>query len=108
MSQAAVLMKQGITLFKQMAAQISHGYAQVTHTMKTNVVLRPVYRWWEQRFWLKEESCFVNRGRARLFTYLALFLLIRSQSAKKAAETEILKKESKEQIVATALRLSGK
>lgn len=53
-------------------------------------------------------SGYVNRGRARLYTYLLLFLLIRSRSAKKKAETEALKTQSKEQIIATALRCSAR
>ncbi|MCP9258770.1 hypothetical protein DINM_001774 [Dirofilaria immitis] len=82
MTQASIIMKQGFTLMKQVASQASQLYGQVVHTMKTNVVLRPMYKWWEGRFWLKEHSCYVNRGRARLYTYLLLFLLIRSRSAK--------------------------
>lgn len=50
---------------------------------------------------------FVNRGRARIYTYLLLFWFIRSRSAKNKAETEALKAKSREQIVATALRCSG-
>ncbi|CAG9532720.1 unnamed protein product [Cercopithifilaria johnstoni] len=108
MAQAAAVAKQGLTLMKQIAEQMAHLYGQTVHTMKTNIILRPIYKWWEGRFWLKEESCFVNRGRARLYTYLLLYLLIRSRSAKNAAETEALKTKSKEQIVATALRCSGR
>uniref|UniRef100_A0A0R3RY18 ABC transmembrane type-1 domain-containing protein n=1 Tax=Elaeophora elaphi TaxID=1147741 RepID=A0A0R3RY18_9BILA len=108
MAQAVAVAKQGLTLMKQVAGQVSHLYGQVVHTMKTNVILRPMYKWWEARFWLKEESCFVNRGRARLYTYLLLFLLIRSRSAKNAAEAQALQAKSKEQIVATALRSSAR
>ncbi|KAL4002149.1 hypothetical protein ACH3XW_2285 [Acanthocheilonema viteae] len=108
MAQAAVVAKQGLTIMKQIVKQMAYFYGQVVHTMKTNIILRPMYKWWEGRFWLKEESCYVNRGRARLYTYLLLFLLIRSRSAKKAAETEALKEKSKEQIVATALRCSAR
>ncbi|VDP20034.1 unnamed protein product [Onchocerca flexuosa] len=108
MAQAAVVMKQGLSAMKQVAGQVSQLYAQVVHTMKTNVLLRPMYKWWEGRFWLKEESCYLNRGRARLYTYLLLFLLIRSRSAKNKAEAEALQAKSKEQIIATALRASAR
>ncbi|EFO23555.1 hypothetical protein LOAG_04931 [Loa loa] len=108
MAQATVVMKQGFTLMKQAAGQMAHLYGQMVHTMKTNVILRPMYKWWEGRFWLKEESCYLNRGRARLYTYLLIFLLIRSRSAKNKAETEALKVQSKEQIIATALRCSAR
>uniref|UniRef100_A0A915Q0R8 Uncharacterized protein n=1 Tax=Setaria digitata TaxID=48799 RepID=A0A915Q0R8_9BILA len=108
MAQAAVVIKQGITLMKQVAGQAAQIYGQATHLMKTNVFLRPMYKWWEARFWLKEQSCYVNRGRARIYTYLLLFYLIRSRSAKNKAETEVLKAQSKEQIIATALRVSGR
>ncbi|KAK6100860.1 hypothetical protein QQG55_2335 [Brugia pahangi] len=107
MAQGAVV-KQGFTLIKQVAGQAAHLYGQVVHTMKTNVILRPMYKWWEGRFWLKEQSCYLNRGRARLYTYLLLFLLIRSRSAKNKAEAEALKVQSKEQIIATALRISAR
>ncbi|VDK68994.1 unnamed protein product [Litomosoides sigmodontis] len=108
MAQGAVFARQGLALMKQVTGNVAHLYGQIVHTMKTNVILRPMYKWWEGRFWLKEESCFVNRGRARVYTYLLLFFLIRSRSAKKAAETEELKAKSMEQIVATALRCNGR
>ncbi|KAM3724344.1 ATP synthase subunit [Dirofilaria immitis] len=108
MTQASIIMKQGFTVMKQVASQASQLYGQVVHTMKTNVVLRPMYKWWEGRFWLKEHSCYVNRGRARLYTYLLLFLLIRSRSAKNKAKTAALQAQSKEEIVATALRVSAR
>lgn len=57
MNQALIAAKQGFTLMKQVAQQMAYLYGQVVHTMKTNVILRPMYKWWEGRFWLKEESC---------------------------------------------------
>lgn len=57
MAQGAVFAKQGLTLMKQVAGRMAYLYGQVVHTMKTNVVLQPIYKWWEGRFWLKEESC---------------------------------------------------
>lgn len=106
MTQATVLMKQGLTMFKTITNQMSYMYSIMTNTMKTNVLLRPIYKWCETRFWLKEESCFLNRSRARIYTYLALFLFIRSRSLKNKAKMEELKLASKDEIIATAIQLS--
>ncbi|VDK56814.1 unnamed protein product [Gongylonema pulchrum] len=47
----------------------------------------------------------MNRARARIYAYLALILLIRWRSAKQRKVTEALKVQSKEGIMATALRV---
>lgn len=57
MAQGVAVLKQGFTAMKQIGCQLCHMYTQMTHVMKTNPILRPAYKWWETRFWLKEESC---------------------------------------------------